>query len=287
MRRFFKVVTFCLLIFPLSIFGQNYINTPYSRYAIGDLINTGLSYNRSMGGSSIALRPSNQINYLNPAAYTSQDTMSFLFQGGVAGRSSTIQTDDGTDQTNNINIEYLTIGFPIAKWWKFSVGLVPYSRINYLFREVPYPEDFGYLAIDYKGNGGFNEFYFGTSYEIKNFLSIGLNACYLFGSLDKERLVDNIDPNTASSFPFQTVANLYYKEEYKASDFYFRLGLQAYKTYAEKHTFIIGATFDGKTKIKELDAYLRTSQDTQINPGTTADITATTVFLALLQGYRP
>ena len=46
-------------------------------------------------------------------------------------------------------------------------------------------------------------------------------------------------------------------------------------------------TDDGRTKIEELDTYLRTSQDTQINPGTTADITATTVFLALLQGYRP
>jgi len=46
-------------------------------------------------------------------------------------------------------------------------------------------------------------------------------------------------------------------------------------------------TEDGLTKIKELDKYLRTSQETQINPGTTADITATTTFLALLQGYRP
>jgi hypothetical protein len=147
-------------------------------------------------------------------------------------------------------LEYLALGFPIAKWWKFSVGLVPYSRINYFFREIPSPEEMDYLAIDYKGNGGFNEFYFGTSYEIKKFLSIGLNACYLFGSLNKERTIDNIDQNTSTSFPFYTVANLHYIEEFKASDFYFRLGLQAYKTFAEKHTFIVGATFDGKTKIK-------------------------------------
>ena len=250
MRRLFKVITLYYFIFPLSIFGQNYINNPYSRFAIGDLINTGLGYNRSLGGSSIALRPFNQINYLNPASYTSQDTMSFLFQGGITCRSSLINTNLDQDKTNNLNIEYLTIGFPIAKWWKFSIGLVPYSRINYLFREYPLAEEYNYISIDYQGDGGFNEFYFGTSYEIKNFLSIGVNACYLFGSLNKERIIDNVDPNTVYTNPDEIVAFTRIQEEYIASDFYFRFGLQAYKTYGEKHTFIMGATFDGKTNIK-------------------------------------
>ncbi|MBN2522860.1 MAG: hypothetical protein JXB24_06275 [Bacteroidales bacterium] len=250
MRRLFKVITLYYFIFPLSIFGQNYINNPYSRFAIGDLINTGLGYNRSLGGSSIALRPFNQINYLNPASYTSQDTMSFLFQGGITCRSSLINTNLDQDKTNNLNIEYLTIGFPIAKWWKFSIGLVPYSRINYLFREYPLAEEYNYISIDYQGDGGFNEFYFGTSYEIKNFLSIGVNACYLFGSLNKERIIDNVDPNTVYTNPDEIVAFTRIQEEYIASDFYFRFGLQAYKTYGEKHTFILGATFDGKTNIK-------------------------------------
>lgn len=251
MRGLHKLIVLCYFIFPLSILGQNYVNNPYSRYAIGDLINTGLSYNRSMGGSSVALRPLNQINYLNPASYTSQDTMSFLFQGGITARNSLISTTMGEDKTTNANLEYLVLGFPITKWWKFSVGLVPYSRINYLFREYPYDDDENnYLAIDYKGNGGFNEFYFGTSYEIKNFLSIGLNACYLFGSLDKERIIDNVNGDVASTNPDEIIAYTQITEEYKASDFYLRLGLQTYKTFASKHTVIIGVTFDGRTKIK-------------------------------------
>ncbi len=219
-----------------------------------------------MGGSAIALRPSNHINYLNPAAYTSQDTMSFLFQGGITGRSSQINTNLGQDQTNNVNMEYLLIGFPIARWWKFSVGLVPYSRINYFFREIPFFEEMDYIAIDYKGNGGFNEFYFGTSYEIKKFLSIGLNACYLFGSLKKEKTIDNVDPDSYTNAPFQTVANLHFMEEFKASDFYFRIGLQAYKTFAEKHTFIAGATFDGRTKIKVKQDILTTRNFKLVTP---------------------
>ncbi len=250
MHRLHKVIVLCYFIFPLSIFGQNYINTPYSRYAIGDLINTGFSYNRSMGGSSVALRPSNQINYLNPASYTSQDTMSFLFQGGITGRSSLINTNLDEDKTNNFNLEYLALGFPITNWWKFSVGLVPFSRINYIFRESPSSEELDFLAIDYEGNGGFNEFYFGTSYEIKKFLSIGFNACYLFGSLNKEHIIDNADPNTQTTNPGDIVAYTRLSEEYVVSDFYFRFGLQAYKNIAEKHRVIAGATFDSKTDIK-------------------------------------
>ena len=46
-------------------------------------------------------------------------------------------------------------------------------------------------------------------------------------------------------------------------------------------------TQDGKESIKTLDNYLRTSQKREINPGSISDITATTIFLALLQGFRP
>ena len=46
-------------------------------------------------------------------------------------------------------------------------------------------------------------------------------------------------------------------------------------------------TKEGKQAIEELDKYLNNSKERKINPGSTADITCTTIFLALLQGYRP
>ncbi|MHA1197927.1 MAG: triphosphoribosyl-dephospho-CoA synthase [Candidatus Heimdallarchaeaceae archaeon] len=46
-------------------------------------------------------------------------------------------------------------------------------------------------------------------------------------------------------------------------------------------------TQDGLGLIIELNEYLTTSNKRVINPGTAADITATTIFLALIQGYRP
>ena len=166
MQRRYKVFCFLLIAISIGVSGQNYSNNPYTRFAIGDLINTGFSYNRSMGGSSIALRPSNQVNYLNPASYTSQDTLSFLFHAGLNGRISYLSTMEEKDHSNNVNIDYMAIGFPITSWWKFSVGLVPYNRVQYFFRD--YKESLDEIAVEYKGSGGYNEFYFGFSCIIKD-----------------------------------------------------------------------------------------------------------------------
>jgi triphosphoribosyl-dephospho-CoA synthase len=70
-----------------------------------------------------------------------------------------------------------------------------------------------------------------------------------------------------------------------------RFGNEVATTINKKAKLIIKQggifTVQGKQKINELDSYLRTSHSRVINPGSTADLTATTIFLALLQGYRP
>lgn len=245
MRRLFKVVYLFIVILPVGVSGQNYTNNPYTRYAIGDLINTGLDYNRSMGGAGIGLRPVNQVNFLNPASYTAQDTMSFLFQAGLTGKFSKLTSTEGSDDVKNINIEYLVMGFPITRWWKFSIGLVPFSRIQYNYYaeyELGQPEN---LSLTYNGSGGFNEFYFGSAWEpIKN-VSFGVNAGYLFGKLKKERVFrlenSNLNPTSIN-------------EDYIANDFYFKFGLQYHPSFIDKndrkHQFIFGTTYDSKANVK-------------------------------------
>jgi hypothetical protein len=241
MYKLIKVISFCFLAFPLTVFGQNYINTPYSRFLIGDNINNGFSYNRSLGGSSIALRPQNQLNYLNPASYTSQDTMSFLFEVGATQRFSEISSTIDKDNSRNGNIEYLVMGFPITPWWKFSAGLVPYSRMQYSYQSIVNikPE---IAQIDYQGEGGYNEFYFGSSFKIGKYLSIGANAGYIFGALNKLNSITIISDTMAT-------AQSYMSNKLTANDFYYKIGLQAYHTFNEKHHFVLGITFDPKTKI--------------------------------------
>ncbi len=46
-------------------------------------------------------------------------------------------------------------------------------------------------------------------------------------------------------------------------------------------------TDEGLKKTEELDHYMKTSREKRINAGSIADLTATTIFIALIQGYRP
>lgn len=244
MFKHFTGLAFIISLFSVGLQAQNYVNSPYSRYGIGDLINTGFSYNQSMGGASIALRPRNQVNYLNPASYTSQDTMSFLFQAGFSSRISQISTGFEDDRAENINIEYLALAFPATKWLNFSLGLTPYSRIQYLFQEtLETGEEVDNLYIDYKGHGGFNEFFIGTSFTIKEILSFGINSGYLFGSLEK------IKTSYISGESSRT-ASIEYNEDYIANDFYFKFGLQLHPTIKEKHHIVLGFTYDTDSKVK-------------------------------------
>jgi hypothetical protein len=239
MQKNSKLILLVTILFPIMVSAQNYINNPYTRYALGDLINTGFSYNRSLGGSSIALRPLNQINYLNPASYTSQDTLSFLFQTGVSGRLSDITTDQDTNRMFNMNAEYLVMGFPVTRWCKVSLGLTPFSRTSYDYRVYnPEADD---VATEYVGSGGLNDFHLGGSFQLTHFLSVGANASYLFGNINRIRMIDVPKAPVAA-------AGTKISENYAPKGLHYRFGLQFYPTFKDnkdrKHQFILGAIYD-------------------------------------------
>lgn len=239
----FRTLSFLLLIILTNtVIGQHYVNSPYTRYGIGDLLNTGFAYNKSLGGVTTGIRPKNQLNYLNPASFTSQDTNSFLLQSGLSVRMKTLNADETKEIRNNSNIEYFIIGFPIGKFLSSSIGLVPYSRVEYSFFQDGLPDDDYVLNQEYQGRGGYNEFYFGLSGEILKTVSVGASINYLFGSLDRQRktFVDEVSKATA-------VVN--FEESYVASDFFFRAGIQVHPVISEKHSPVLGIAFENKATI--------------------------------------
>jgi hypothetical protein len=243
MPQIFRVGIFLVLMLSTKAFSQNYINSPYTRYKIGDLIDDGFAYNRSLGGSSIGIRPHNQINYLNPASYTNQDTTSFLMQIGLTGRMAKVSTEFDNDKSLNFNIEYLTIGFPVTKWWNMSVGATPFSRIQYSVREQTDSINLGEkMTFDYSGSGGFNQFYIGNAFKFGNLLSIGANVAYLFGSLDRKQ------SSYLTDYQYRS-ARIEQSSNYIAGDFYFKLGAQFHPIIKDKHKIVLGATYDFKSNI--------------------------------------
>ncbi len=263
-----RKILFILLSF-LSIGAYSQTNTysPYSRYGLGDLAHEGLAFNRAMGGTGIALRLPNSINYLNPASYTAQDTMSFIFDFGLYSNYTQYKTNTSNSADWRSSLSHIVIGFPITKWWKSSLGLVPYSRMGYNladFKIINYAngsrESFDFF---YNGTGGVNKFYFGNAIKLKN-LSVGVNLNVLFGSLEQTHRFSELNLKT-------DMASTTREQQQSIRSTSFTFGLQYDLKLTDDLNVIVGGTMENKSRLV-VDEYLLVTNvfahDTTTSKGT-------------------
>ncbi|MFP4059947.1 MAG: hypothetical protein ACLFUC_05635 [Bacteroidales bacterium] len=256
MPRKFRIIMAMLVLLTTQAYTQRSTNSVYSRYGIGDLTYKGFARSSSMGGISAGLRLKNNINYLNPASYTSQDTLSFIFDFGVRSAFNSYTNDEETFQFNTFNIDHLAIGFPVTRWWKSSVGLVPYSSMGYKItsREtvINNPED---TVIKYfEGTGGITQLYFGNSFELFDHVSLGMNVSYLFGSLDK---------TLSQEFEENSYYNIFNEENStRVGGFHYRFGLQYHEKISENFSFVIGGTVENQNALGTRSSLFSTSTRT-------------------------
>ena len=224
---------------------QNNTNSPYTRFGYGEISDGAATELRGMGGVSLGNRSQNTINSVNPASYTSVDSLTFMFDIGAGMRFSHFSDLNKSKNTLNANLDYMTMRFPLAKWLGFSAGLLPYSLVGYNFgqtdsisipRNSPAEDPYkvGYQQ-SFTGSGGISQLYGGLSVGLFNHISLGVNAYYLFGDASHYRTLA-----FGSSSGFGTS---FYTNQIKASDFKFRYGLQVYNTFADKHVVTLGLTY--------------------------------------------
>ena len=233
-----------MVLTPLMMFAQNNTFSPYSRYGLGDIYRKPLGPYRAMGGTSIGSRIPNAINFMNPAAYTSQDTLSFIFDFGLRYSNETYKSSESSSQLVNSNIDHLAISFPVTSWWYSSAGIFPYSNVGY---DILEQNSVGGTLINhyYKGNGGLNEFYIGTAFvPIKN-LSMGFNFSYLFGNIEHIRSISSPDYTFLITEETSTT---------HIKDIFFTGGIQ-YTLALNKNKYTIGASFDNKAKMNTITDY--------------------------------
>jgi long-subunit fatty acid transport protein len=176
----------------------------------------------ALGGTSFGIRNSSFVNHSNPASYTSLDTTSFVFEGGIYTQSTTLKTATQSQNATYSSIGSVLFGFPISKRIKASFGLLPYTSVGYKIQD---PKTLAYSADSsvnvsniYDGSGGINKVYMGFGLYISHNLSVGVNADFLFGTIRR---------NSTSYFPDQLFANSYRQTTMtKFNDFNFNFGLQ-------------------------------------------------------------
>lgn len=234
------------------LLGQISINSPYTRYGLGNLVENGMDPRiTGMGGLYYGMRAPNLINTANPASYSAFDSASFIFDAGIFGMLTNLQVTNQTNQGSYISLSHLMFGFPVTKWWRTSIGVLPFSYVGYDIFNIEQQEGMADVEYVYRGSGGLNQLYWGNGFPIGKKFSLGFNIKYMFGTIIRSRGV---------SFPDSAeIMNTYIRGSIRPSDFFGEVGFQ-YKENLSKNLFmVIGGVFGPQVKINSKASYLATT----------------------------
>ena len=190
--------TFILLFFIFiseSLIAQQ-SSSPYSRFGLGDLKSQFSPVFNSLGGGGFAINDSKVINPFSPATYSSFESNSFLFSTGLNNELVNIESNDESQTLNNLSLSHINFGFPLTNKIGSSFGIIPYSSVGYSMQS----RDENYNAdMLYNGDGGISKVYVGGSLELHKNLSVGANASYLFGGLNRRKKLEFDDETIFNS----------------------------------------------------------------------------------------
>lgn len=247
MQNKISFLAIVLLLQGFVLFGQSTNGSPYSRFGYGSIEQIGFGKNQAMGGIGIAIRSNENLSPLNPASYSEIDTLSQIFEFGLAGQGTRYTDARNSEYNADMNFSYLGMGFPISKWWGVGIGILPISFVGYDFGlEETDPVD--KTSYGYYGDGGISKFFWGNSFEIMDRVSLGVNFNYMFGSMNHYRSVSF--PNSTDVINDNSdFTNFGYIEKIRVNAVQFTFGLQAVQPINEKSRFIFGAVYEPKADL--------------------------------------
>jgi hypothetical protein len=219
--------------------------SPYSIFGIGDISKEGTAYNKSMGGVGIASRNKRVINYLNPAAVTARDSLSFMADFGLQQSNKIYRQGDIGSAHNTFNIYDFVMTFPIYRSSAFMVGITPYSDVGYDFSSYESDPDIigntGNISYDSYGTGSVYQIFAGAGVTFWKRLSLGAEVIYYFGNIDK---VTNMDYSNSSYRSINSGTDIVVNGTTG------KFGLQYEQKLGGDVSMIIGATYRLSTSLK-------------------------------------
>ena len=229
-------LVFAIFHLPFAIcHSQTLINSPYSRYGLGELQYSGFANNIPLGGIYNAVQNDTTapyfINASNPASHAS--TKLTVFDLGLRSNTKQLETSTNSFTSTQNTLAYMALSFPVAKWWGSGFGLLPYSNVGYTIYDQKEKDSIGTINYAYAGTGGINQVYWGNGFRIKK-LYLGVNVSYLFGDLRYSSL-DSF-PNGTNNFNVKRVQST------RVSDLYYTLGAQYKMQMPHNWSLTLGAT---------------------------------------------
>ena len=232
------LVGIILWMIPFMMFAQNATNSPYTRYGYGILADKAFISQRGMGGIGYGLRNPQMINPMNPASFSSVDSMTFMFDLGLSGQVSWFSDALNSERKVNGNLENIALQFPVAKKMGVGVGFEPISYVGYNYADTTrLPVDNGLVQYIYTGQGGQSQVYASFSYDFLNRISVGIKLSYLFGDIIHSNLVTF---NSTNSY------NTSWTDTLRSYGFLYDFGLQYHQSVGKFQSITIGAVYTPK-----------------------------------------
>ena len=213
---------------------QGGTNSPYSQFGLGVLSDQSQSASRGMNGTGIALRVGNQANTLNPASYSAVDSLTMIFDMGMAGQLTNYKEGATRVNAKSANFEYAVGLFRAAKNVGVSFGVLPYSNIGYSYSsESDYLSEFdAKVPATYSGDGGLRKVFLGVGWRLLKPLSLGVNVAYLWGSYD----------HTIQTTSVSNINSTLKTYSASVSSYQVDMGLQFEQPVSKKDVVTVGAT---------------------------------------------
>lgn len=214
--------------------------SPYSMFGIGKMAYEGTAYNHAMGGIGIGMRDNGVINYINPASITARDTLSFMLDFGI-NQQNLYNRDSRTKSAYNVfNMQNVAFTFPIYKKSAFIVGIAPFSNVGYKYlstEENPdIVADIGDVKYQKYGTGSIYQLFFGGAVMFFDRISVGAEAIYYFGNINKHN-----DVLFNSSSLYNSITSGW---DYKVHSFSGKFGLQYIQPFKKNNSqLVIGGTY--------------------------------------------
>ncbi len=216
-RFYFRFFVGVIILFPFNQ-GFSQASSPYSRFGLGYLRSTVFSANKGMGELAAPYNSGVNINYTNPASYASLTRTTIEFGANFDGVN--IFAGDSIYRANQGSINHFALAFvPNAKRanWAISMGLLPYTNINYNFVQNFNDASIGPFKETFTGKGSLYQVYLGGAFKVKGF-SFGANTGFLFGKLDYLKAISF--PDSISAYTTRNITNMNVKS------FIYNVGIQ-------------------------------------------------------------
>lgn len=268
----------CSVVLTATVVAQNNMNSPYSRFGLGVLSEQQVGADRAMGGIGIGTRGLNNINLLNPASYSTVDTLSFLFDFGFSLQNGNFSENGRKINARNAGADYVAMQFRVQPKIGMTLAYMPYSKVGYNFSssEIVRNDEDGEVISNntYGGSGGLNSVIAGLGWRPANWISVGANASYMYG---------NLTHSVKNSYSESSIYSRQKTYSAQLSAIRFDFGLQGIVNIGE-NSLVLGATFAPETSLKG-DAYV---SDVMMNSSSEVQMSDTTALndgFALPNGF--